>query len=150
LLLDGRVILKPNSASVFSAVADGPRVEFETDPSGKVTRLRMASEMDGGTYFDKVEPAKPTTAELEAMAGTYSSDEAEVTLKVTVEQGGLVIHRRPDTKIPLKPTYRDAFQAPQLGSVRFIRNPRGRIIEMSIGEERVWDLRLRRTGVTAE
>ena len=77
------------------------------------------------------------------MAGEYISDEAEVTLKVAVENGRLVVHRRPDTTIALTPTYRDGFSS-SLGSVRFIRNGEGRIVEMSIGEQRVWDLRLRR------
>jgi hypothetical protein len=103
----------------------------------------MASEVDEGNYYEKVEPVKPASAELEA-TGEYLSDEAEVTLKVSVDHGGLVIHRRPDTSIPLTPTYRDGFSS-TLGSVRFIRNAEGRVVEMSIGEQRVWDLRLRRT-----
>ena len=77
------------------------------------------------------------------MTGEYTSDEAEVTLRVSLEQDRLVIHRRPDSKIELTPTYRDGFSS-SLGSVRFIRDATGRAIEMSIGEQRVWDLRLRR------
>lgn len=136
--------MKPVSANVFIAGKDGPRAEFESDSSGKVVRLRMATEVDEGNYYEKVEPAKPAAAELEAMTGEYSSDEAEVTVTVSLEHGELVIHRRPDTSIPLTPTYRDGFSS-SLGSVRFIRNAEGRIVEMSIGEQRVWDLRLRRT-----
>lgn len=138
-----RAALKPVSASVFIAGEDGPRAEFETDSSGKVVRLRMATEVDEGNYYEKVERWKPVATELESMTGEYTSDEAEVTLRVSMEHGGLVIHRRPDTTIALTPTYRDGFSS-SLGSVRFIRNPEGRVIEMSIGEQRVWDLRLQR------
>lgn len=143
LLMDRRGALKPISANVFIIGDDGPRAEFESDASGKAVRLRVASEVDEGNYYERIERATPSASDLEAMAGEYASDEAEVTLKVTVEQGSLVIHRRPDTKIALTPTYRDAFSS-SLGSVRFIRNDQGRIVEMSIGEQRVWDLRLRR------
>jgi CubicO group peptidase (beta-lactamase class C family) len=136
--------MTPVSANVFIAGKDGPRAEFASDSSGKVVRLRMATEADEGNYYEKVEPAKPAAAELEVMTGEYSSDEAEVTVTVSLEHGGLVIHRRSDTSIPLTPTYRDGFSS-SLGSVRFIRNAAGRVVEMSIGEQRVWDLRFRRT-----
>jgi hypothetical protein len=77
------------------------------------------------------------------MAGEYVSDEAETTFKVTLQDGRLVIYRRPDVTIPLTPTYRDAFSS-SIGSVRFIRDARGRITEMSVSEDRIWDLRFRR------
>jgi CubicO group peptidase (beta-lactamase class C family) len=120
-----------------------PNAEFETDSSGKVTRLRLATEVDEGNYYEKVDRANPTATDLQAMVGKYASDEAEVTLEVSVEQGGLVIHRHPDTTIALAPTYRDGFSS-SLGSIRFIRDGSGHVTEMSIGEQRVWDLRLRR------
>jgi len=139
-----RGALTPLSANQFSMGENGPVAEFESDASGKVVRLRLASEVDEGNYYEKVDAAQPGARDLEAMTGEYSSDEAEVTLRVAVENGRLVIHRRPDTVIPLTATYRDGFSS-SLGSVRFIRDTEGRVIEMSIGEQRVWDLRLRRT-----
>jgi CubicO group peptidase (beta-lactamase class C family) len=105
-------------------------------------RLRISSEMDTILY-EKVERSDPTSAELEAMIGDYASDEAEVTLTVKLEGDRLWIHRRPDAKIPLTPTYKDGFSS-QLGSIRFLRDGSGKIAEMSLGESRVWDLRLRR------
>ena len=93
--------------------------------------------------YEKVERANPTAAELEALEGQYTSDEAEVTLRVAVENGRLVIHRRPDTVIPLAPTYRDGFSS-SMGSVRFLRDSAGKVTELSVGESRVWDLRFRK------
>jgi hypothetical protein len=55
----------------------------------------------------------------------------------------LVIRRRPASVMPLTATYRDAFSS-GIGSVRFLRDAAGRVTEMSIGEGRVWDLRLKR------
>jgi len=62
---------------------------------------------------------------------------------VKLGANGLEIHRRPDTVIPLTPTYADGFSS-DLGSIRFLRDSAGKVTEMSIGEDRVWDLRLRR------
>ena len=39
----------------------------------------------------------PTAAQLGELAGVYWSDEAEVTLTAAVDQGKLVLKRRPDT-----------------------------------------------------
>jgi CubicO group peptidase (beta-lactamase class C family) len=138
-------IMKPVSAKSFMVGEDGPIAEFEADSSGKVVRLRIAYEDDLGNpyYYEKVEWWNPSRADLDAMTGEYASDEAEVTLRVALEQDRLVIRRRPDAIIPLTPSYRDGFSS-SLGSVRFIRDSGGHAIEMSIGEERVWDLRLRR------
>ena len=135
--------LHPLSGNSFVVGEDGPRAEFEADESGKIVRLRMATEVDEGNYYEKVERANPSRADLEAMTGEYSSNEAEVTFKVELEKDGLVIHRRPDAVIKLTPTYRDGFSS-SLGSVRFIRDSSGRVLKMSIGEQRVWDLRLQR------
>jgi hypothetical protein len=71
------------------------------------------------------------------------SDEAETTLKVVLTPKGLEIHQRPDTVYPLRPTYADGFDC-DLGSIRFLRDTKGHIAEMSFGEGRLWDLRLKR------
>ncbi len=96
-----------------------------------------------GTYYEKVERWYPTAAELDGMKGEYVSDEAEVTFQVALEQNQLVIHRRPDATIALTPTYRDGFSS-SLGSIRFLRDASGRVTELSIGEQRVWDMRFHR------
>jgi hypothetical protein len=105
--------------------------------------MRIVVEGNVVDSFEKVDQVNPSRADLEAMVGEYTSDEADATLKVVLEQNGLAIHRRPDVTIRLTPTYRDGFGS-SLGSVRFIRASGGRVIEMSIGNSRVWDLRLRR------
>ncbi|HEY2017818.1 MAG TPA: serine hydrolase domain-containing protein [Bryobacteraceae bacterium] len=143
LRLDRRGLLKPVSANLFTLGDDGLRAYFEAASAGKPARLRLATEQDENDLYERVEPAHPSLPDLEAMTGEYSSDEAEVNLKVVLEQDRLVIHRHPDTKIPLTPTYRDGFNC-SLGSVRFLRDSAGRITELSVGEPRVWDLRFRR------
>ena len=67
------------------------------------------------------------------MAGEYRNDEAETTLRVAAEADTLVIYRRPN-----------GFNS-TLGSVRFIRSVDGKITELRIGEQRVWDIRFQRS-----
>ncbi len=141
LVTTGGAVLKASSPNSF-VVAENSVMEFKPDGSEKTGGMRIVSEL-GIDSYEKVERANPSRADLEAMIGEYTSDEAETTLKVALEQNGLVIHQRPDRTIPLTPTYRDGFSC-SLGSVRFIRDSGGRVIEMSIGGSRVWDLRLPR------
>jgi CubicO group peptidase (beta-lactamase class C family) len=93
------------------------------------------------TAFEQVAAAKPSAHDLEAYTGGYVSDEAETELRASVEHGALVLKRRPDTTIVLKPLYADAFDAPQLGTVIFRRDATGRVIALSVSQDRVWDLR---------
>jgi hypothetical protein len=139
LRVDHRGVLTPVSGDVFSLGEDGPRAEFDATGKG----LRMSTQVDEGTYYEKVEHWTPTTTELEGMTGEYASDEAEVTFQVALEKDHLVIHRRPDATIALTPTYRDGFSS-SLGSIRFLRDAKGHVSELSVGEQRVWDMRFRR------
>jgi hypothetical protein len=143
LRIDRHSGYRPVSPVLFATDEEGTQVEFKLDASGHISGLRIVTGLDKNNRYDKVEPAHPETAQLQAMTGDYSSDEADVTYRVALENGKLVMHRRPDAAIPLTPTYRDGFNS-SLGSVRFIRNAEGRVIEMSIGAVRVWDLRLKR------
>jgi hypothetical protein len=106
------------------------------------SRIRMISESETSVY-EKVEPWKPARADLEALAGEYISDEAEASFTVSLDGDGLILGQRPSTRIPLTPTYRDAFSS-GVGSIRFLRNATGTVTGMSLGESRVWDLRFRR------
>ncbi len=119
------------------------RFEVSRDAKDLVTGIRIVG---GGEViaFDRVEPAHPSAADLAGLAGEYSSDEAELTLRVAVEDGKLVIHRRPDTKIALTPAFVDGFTS-ELGGIRFLRSPKGIVTEMSVSQDRVWDLRFQKT-----
>jgi CubicO group peptidase (beta-lactamase class C family) len=103
-----------------------------------------ADEYGTTTAFEQVAAAKPSAHDLEAYVGAYVSDEAETELRASVEHGTLVLERRPDTTIVLKPLYADAFDAPQLGTVIFRRDAAGRVTGLSVSQDRVWDLRFTR------
>ena len=129
---------RDHSVITLAEGADAARYRFEPDNG-----LRMVSEQDEIVY-EKVERWTPPAAELAEFVGAYTSDEAEVTLRVAADHEGLALLRRPDTRIALAPLYRDGFNAPGLGSVRFLRDGAGKVTALSVGQARVWDLRFER------
>ena len=91
------------------------------------------------------ETYKPSAADLATFAGTYVSDEIETTLVVEMRNGELVVRRRPDTVIPLRPHSRDRFDAGGgIGLITFHRGTAG-VTELGVTQDRVWDLRFKRT-----
>jgi hypothetical protein len=106
--------------------------------------LRVANANGTTESYERVERATPTARELGELVGTYSSDEAETVLHVVLTGDTLVVKRRPDTTIALRPAYRDAFSGQGLGLVRFRRNAAGAVTALSVSVDRVWDLRFER------
>jgi CubicO group peptidase (beta-lactamase class C family) len=116
-------------------VADsGDAWETDGQRAGLVDRHGSVEE------FERIEPWAPSAAELDALTGTYVSDEAETTLTVAVQDGGLVLKRRPDATIRLTPLYRDAFS----GSIGTVIFRRGAAPELSVVQDRVWNMRFTR------
>jgi CubicO group peptidase (beta-lactamase class C family) len=95
--------------------------------------------------FERVSPATPSVNDLQELTGTYVSDDAETTLSARVEDGALVLKRRPDTTIRLAPLYKDAFNG-QIGTVIFRRNSAGSVVELGVVQDRVWNMRFERRG----
>jgi lysophospholipase L1-like esterase len=136
LKLNGETTLIPLSARKFAG-DDGVSVEFEGEGRAHV------DVGDGWTEaYERVEPAQPTPPQLEALAGTYSSREAETTIVARVRDGRLELTQRPDTVYPLTPLYAGAFES-EVGTIIFRRDAAGRAVALSVVQDRVWDLRFR-------
>ena len=98
----------------------------------------------GGRGGTPATPFQPAASDVRSYAGRYTSDEAETVLTVAIDGADLVIKRRPDTVLRMRPVERDVFAVPTLGTVTFRRNPAGEVNELSIKLDRVWDLRFQR------
>lgn len=87
-----------------------------------------------------------TPAELAAAAGTFASDEAQATLRLSYWQGRLVLQPadRPSYRQTLEALARDTFLV-QGGVVRLVRNAQGQVEALRFTTGRVRDLRFRRT-----
>ena len=52
-----------------------------------------------------------------------------------------MLKQRPAFALPMRPTAKDAFSVPRIGTVTFLRDASGRVAELSVRQDRVWDLR---------
>jgi hypothetical protein len=132
-------VLVAGSDSRFDSPESGRRYDFDSRGG-----LRVSNPNGTVDVFERVERASPTADDLAGCAGTYSSDEAEAVLEVASNGNTLVMKRRPDTILALRPIYSDAFYAPGLGLVRFRRDAAGKVVALSVTVDRVWDLRFNR------
>jgi CubicO group peptidase (beta-lactamase class C family) len=143
LRMEGGPTLRPLSTETFQIGSGDGRLTFQSaDDRERTGFVRTTGPWEEGAY-EPVDPFAPTVEELAPYIGDYHSSDAETTLRVALEAGRLVIHRRPSSSLPLEPVYRDAFRSP-LGFVRFHRDGRGRVTEFGISQARVHDIRFER------
>lgn len=118
-------------------MSGGQSWEFEGD------RARYADRYDT-VSFVRVAAFKPSTAELADFVGDYASPEAAAALGVVVEGDGLAVTRVPDTRVRLTAVYKDAFVAGPFGVIVFRRDAGGKVVALSVVQDRIWDLRFER------
>jgi CubicO group peptidase (beta-lactamase class C family) len=139
-LRNGNTDLIPISTTALQA--GSRRFEFVSGTASRA-RLRTITADADTAWFEPTDAFAPSAAQLAEFSGEYHSPDAETTFQVAVEEGRLVLRRRPNTRIALTPVYTDAFQG-QLGLIRFYRDASGRIMELGISQSRVYDLRASR------
>jgi CubicO group peptidase (beta-lactamase class C family) len=101
--------------------------------------LRTTDEFGRVIVYDRVQPVRPSAAQLRGFAGRYTSNEVNTTLELLVDDGTLVIRRPPDWNIPLTPVYADAFRG-DLGWITFERDVSGKVIRLNVSQDRMWRL----------
>lgn len=132
----------PVSERRFEA-GGGASVEFEESAGGSRGAAVLTSPVADPLRLEPVDDFEPTATELASYTGDYTSDEAEVTYTVAVEDGSLAMVNRYGRSRALEPVYRDAFSGP-LGTIIFRRDAGGRVTGLSLSQGRVWDLRFER------
>jgi CubicO group peptidase (beta-lactamase class C family) len=133
LRIENGADLIPSSRNRLTAAGD----RWTFDDGGRADVVDRFGTVD---HYERVARATPTAAQLADYSGVYRSDEAEVELRASVEDGALVLKRRPDTTIRLTPLYADAFRAQGLGTVIFRRDAGNRPVALVVSQERVWAL----------
>ncbi len=139
-LRSNNTVLVPLSRQEFALGASQTRLIFDEGQGGG---FRTTEEGFPAGEYIPVPEFEPTPSDLQPYVGEYVSAEAETELRVVEEEGRLVMYRRPDRRMELTPVYPDAFQGP-LGLIRFHRGPAGGVLELSVRQERVHDLRFDR------
>ncbi|MGH7462429.1 MAG: serine hydrolase domain-containing protein, partial [Longimicrobiales bacterium] len=128
------------NASAFQAGAR--RFEFMSAGNSGL-RLRAITPDGDTAFYEPTAAFTPSAAQLAEFAGDYYSPDVETTFTVAVEDGRLVLRRRPDSRFVLNPVYTDAFES-QMGLIRFYRGANAQIVELGISQARVYDLRATR------
>jgi hypothetical protein len=137
-----RTALTPAGPSEFTA--GERRFFFEQGRFREVTP-------DGDIAYERVEPVHPSAVELASLAGEYESQEIGSTVTVALKVSNLTLAIGANSPLPLRPTFRDAFMMQPPGgptsgstSILFRRDASGHVTGLSVGDDRVWDLRLTR------
>jgi CubicO group peptidase (beta-lactamase class C family) len=145
LLREGNTGFTPVSATVFQANGSSERrFTFEASPGNTRMRIRERGAQGDTSTYEPVPAFAPTAGELAAYSGEYWSADTETTFTVAVEGARLVLLRRPAARMPLTPVYPDAFNS-AIGLIRFFRDGSGRAMQLSVRQDRVYDLRFERT-----
>jgi hypothetical protein len=143
----GNTALIAISQTEFQVGTSQRRFTFEAMPGSQRPRIKELTPAgpDTSVVFEPVPEFAPTPTDLAQYAGEYYSPDADAALVVAIENGQLVVRRRPATRTSLAPAYPDAFDGQGgLGRVRFHRDASGRVTQLSVREARVWDLRFDR------
>ena len=143
----GKLTLDPNTELVPIApgkfLTPAPEREFNFE-EGSPARLRVVTG-NGEVLYERVDAAQPTAAELAVLIGEYESRETGATLTVMLGKSGELAYRiGSNASVPLRPTFRDSFATPSGSSIRFNRDAAGKVISLSVGDDRAWDLRFTR------
>jgi hypothetical protein len=101
--------------------------------------LRTRDEFGQVVVYERVDPSRPSAAELVQFTGRYTSDEVNATVELAVRDGQLVIRRPPDWNIALTPVFPDGFHG-DLGWITFERNGSGQIDRLNVSMDRMWRL----------
>lgn len=112
-----------------------------TGDQGQI-RVRQATSGDRPVEFVAVTPFTPTPVQLAEFAGTYYSDELDVTYLVQMDNERMVVRHRPEPAVAVQPVYADAFDFGGGRVIRFTRDRAGRVDGLEIFAGRVRHLRL--------
>lgn len=121
------------------------RAEYAFEPAAGGSPARFI-ESPGHTHpttWVRVDRVAPSVEALAAYVGRYTSAELEVSYRLSLQNGKLVMRHHGDTPRVLDPADTDAFMTTE-GVVRFTRDTAGRIDGFTIYLGRVWHLRFDR------
>jgi CubicO group peptidase (beta-lactamase class C family) len=89
------------------------------DGSGNPSSLRLTNPAGDTSTFIRVIPFTPDEKTLAAFAGTYFSEEADVTIQLIIKDGQLQISRDAGILILLKPVYLNSFETSNQDQLQF-------------------------------
>jgi hypothetical protein len=148
--------LRPDGLQLRTAVAGGIAwplggnrfradngATFEFLLSGGGRRVTMTDADGRAREYEEVVPPAAASLRLDEYTGSYRSPELDVRYDVIVDNGQLTLGFPPATRLRLAPLYRDGFVSDGR-TVRFVRDPSGRVTGFLVFAGRVRGVRFDR------
>ena len=136
--------LTPVAPNKFQVIESQVEFTFEGGSNGEPLRVRRVSGRYPPVIYTAIPAANPTPAQLTEYAGSYYSEELDVTHRVVVQDGKLKIRLRPAPEKEMEPTYADAFMVKDVGLIKFTRNTAGKVDGFNVFSGRIRHLRFAR------
>ncbi len=134
--------MTPLSETEFSVPVAQAKVNFPTDPDGKITK--MIVNMGGQEITARRLPDfDPSSVNLDELTGDYYSPELNTTYTFVVESGKLVARHFRTGNIALTPSKTDEFTGNRwyFGLVQIIRDTNSQVTGCKVGNGRVMNLK---------
>lgn len=132
------VLLMPSKKPVYVAtdgklIANGYQLQFEKSGFKRIDFGPPADTL----HFIKEPAATWSPSELKQFEGTYSSTDANTTIRIKISGNNLQYIQEPDAPVQYSATYKDGFAAAG-SSIRFVRDKNGTIagFMLSVGRAR--------------
>lgn len=140
----GQAVLRPMSDGSF--LSGTARVRFRMGTDGKPISI----EVDTGEAIHRYIAESqwtPTPDELKSFAGVWHSDEADASFTIAVENDNAFFVQRPNTRLQLRPQFKDHFSIEPGQVIWVTRDANGRITKLHVGSGRMRDMPFERVGV---
>jgi CubicO group peptidase (beta-lactamase class C family) len=132
--------LIPLAENRFQLKTQPTTVLFETDATGKLL-MKVSAEGRRPATLEAMEVQTPTAEQLKEYAGAYYSEELDAIYRLEVDADKLVLKRKKNSPASFMAAFKDAFNNPGLGVIRFTRNAQQRVSGMIISSGRIRHLR---------
>jgi CubicO group peptidase (beta-lactamase class C family) len=136
----GSTELMPMGEGLFAVAGTAFTTEIKFDATGGFT-VQRATDPPETERFERAEAFEPSAAELAAFAGTYYSEELDVTYVLSEKDGKLWTRIRYNPPGELRPAVRDLFVGPQGIRLEFARDAQGRPSSFVVQAGRVRNIR---------
>jgi hypothetical protein len=133
---------------VFAGRTTDLRVELGAGGRRQLTET-VRSSTTKPAVFEGVDPFSPTPAQAAEYAGVYHSQEIEPAYRIEFADGKAVLRRLKSAPVTLEPLTRDVFRG-SAGTLRFSRDPRGRVSGFTLSSGRIRGFRFSRDAAGPE
>jgi len=142
---NGPVSLTSVSDSSFTVFDGAVRVIFVRDKNGKVNSFRI-KDRNSVKVFERYNKPTFSVADLKTYAGTYISDELDVTYRILAKGGGLIIRHRRYADGTMKAITKDQFTTGYwwMWNINFTRDKAGVITGFQVDSGRILGLKFRK------